>query len=151
MINNRKPETRNRKQFFQRDCFLVLQIFFLSIVSLSINAQYDAARYPIIPKPSALLPFSGNFSLNTKTVLVTDNKFYRNEISDFRKQVKGNFGIDLKYSLKKVSANYIYISEDSTDIPSEDYYLFINKNEIEIYGGHAGIFYALQSLFQLIH
>ena len=131
--------------------FFTSYLFLTTFFSLTISAQYDAARYPIIPKPAALLPFSGDFSLNAKTVLVTDNKFYRNEISYFRKQVKENFGIDLKYSLKKVAANYIYISEDSADIPSEGYYLFINRNEIEIYGGHAGIFYALQTLFQLIH
>jgi hexosaminidase len=125
-------------------------IFFI-FFSLTLSAQYDAERYPIIPKPYALLPFDGEFSLNAETVLITDNKFYRNEITFFRKQVKQFYGIDLKFASKKVGSNFIYISEDSTDIPNEGYNLFINRNEINIYGGHAGIFYALQSLFQLIH
>ncbi|MBI3510829.1 MAG: beta-N-acetylhexosaminidase [Bacteroidetes bacterium] len=125
-------------------------LFIFVFCSTSLFAQYDADRYPVIPRPYTLLPFNGEFSLSNSTVIVTDNKFYRNEIDAFRDEVKNIYGVDLKYSNKKVSSGFIYISEDSTDIPDEGYDLFINRNEINIYGGHAGIFYALQSLFQLI-
>ncbi|HTL82818.1 MAG TPA: family 20 glycosylhydrolase [Bacteroidia bacterium] len=126
-------------------------LFFLCVSSANLSAQYDAARYPIIPKPYKLLPFDGQFDLNANTVIVTDNKFYKNEIDLFLKKLKDIYAIDLKYVSRKVSSNFIYISEDSTDVPTDGYDLFINRNEINIYGGHSGIFYALQSLFQLIH
>lgn len=139
----------NYQTFEFPKCWLIIIMFvFIGIFS---NAQYDANRYPIIPKPFQLLPLNGQFAINEKTVILTDNRFYHNEIDYFRKQVKVFYGIDLKYGNKNVSENFIYISEDSTDIPNEGYYLFVVKNEINIYGGHAGIFYALQTVFQLIH
>lgn len=143
------PKTGNKQQETKSSiiCFLLLVSLLLLKTS---NAQYDAARYPVIPKPYSLLPFSGKFMVNEKTVLVTDNRFYKNEIEYFRQEVKKYYGIELKYVSKKVSSNFIYISEDSTDIPSEGYNLFVNRNEINLYGGHAGIFYGLQTLFQLL-
>jgi hexosaminidase len=140
----------NRKAF--RTSATLSLFVFLIIVSAPATgyAQYDAARYPVIPKPYSLLPFSGNFSFNEKTVIVTDNRFYKKEIEYFRQEVKKYYGLELNYVSKKVSDNFIYISEDSTDIPQEGYDLFINRNEINLYGGHAGIFYGLQTLFQLL-
>jgi hexosaminidase len=116
-----------------------------------LSAQYDGARYPVIPKPYSLLPFSGEFAINSETVIITDNKFYKNEIEHFRKEVRSVYGIDLKYGKGKYSSNFIYVSEDSLDIPNEGYNLYVTKNEINLYGGHAGIFYGLQTLFQLIN
>ncbi len=144
------PTSNINHQTFVHTKSLLVAIVLVLIGNFA-NAQYDAERYPIIPKPYTLLPFNGDFNLNSETVIVTDNRFYRKEIEFFRQQVKKYYSVDLKYATKKVSGNFIYISEDSTDIPNEGYNLFINRNDINIYGGHAGIFYALQSLFQLFH
>src|SRR6187551_849254 len=127
--------------------FLVLFVLLPFILS----AQYDGARYPVIPRPYSLLPFSGEFVINAETVIITDNKFYKNEIEHFRKEVRSIYGIDLKYGKGKYSSNFIYVSEDSLDIPNEGYNLYVTKNEINLYGGHAGIFYGLQTLFQLVN
>ena len=116
-----------------------------------ICAQYNAERYPLIPKPSTLLPFAGEFTINAETVIITDNKFYKKEIEHFRQEIFSTYGIHLKYGKGKYSRNFIYVSEDSLDIPNEGYNLYVTKNEINLYGGHAGIFYGLQTLFQLIH
>jgi hexosaminidase len=124
---------------------------FLILLPLFVSAQYDAQRYPIIPKPYSLLPFSSNFTINAETVIITDNRFYRNDIEHFRKQVLAVYGINLPYGKGKYSNNFIYISEDSLGIPKEGYNLYVTKNEINLYGGHAGIFYGLQTLLQLIH
>ncbi len=144
---NQTSTIKNQTSAFLK-CLMLMMFLFTGVL---LNAQYDANRYPIIPKPYQLLPFSGEFLIDSKTVILTDNRFYHKEIDFFRKQVKDVYGIDLKYGNKKVSGNFIYISEDSMDIPNEGYDLFVIKNEINIYGGHAGIFYALESLFQLIH
>jgi hexosaminidase len=143
-------KNRNERRFVNRFFLLRLIIFSFVFLPFTSNAQYDAVRYPIIPKPYALLPYNGEFKLNSETVIVTDNRLYRNEIDYFRKQVKAAYGIDLKFTSKRVSENFIYISDDSTDIPNEGYNLFVVRNEIDLYGGHAGIFYGLQSLFQLV-
>jgi hexosaminidase len=129
---------------------LRIALLFIFIFPFFVSAQYDAQRYPVIPKPYSLLPFSSNFTINSETVIITDNRFYRNEIEHFRKQVFSVYGIDLKYGKGKYSSNFIYISEDSLDIPKEGYNLYVTKNEINLYGGHAGIFYGLQTLFQLL-
>lgn len=127
-----------------------LLLLFL-LFSSSLFAQYDAARYPVIPRPYRLLPFSGDFHLNAQTVIVTDKKALRKETELFRQQVKALYGIELAYSAKGKDGNTIFISSDSSDIPPEGYQLFINRNEINLYGGNAGIFYGLQTLLQLIH
>lgn len=128
---------------------LAILLFILSASHLF--AQYDCKRYPVIPRPYELLPFDGDFHLNAQTVLVTDNKILKKEIEFFRQQVKAQYGIDLKYGPKDRESNVIFISSDSSDIPAEGYFLFINRREISVYGGKAGIFYGLQTLLQLIH
>lgn len=131
-----------------RKLFSVL-IFFCFATNLF--AQYDCNRYPVIPRPFELLPFNGDFKINSQTIIVTDKKVFKKEIEFFRQQVKDNFGIDLQYGPKNRESNVIYISADSADIPNEGYFLFVNRTEISIYGGKAGIFYGLQTLLQLIH
>ncbi|MDQ3109082.1 MAG: glycoside hydrolase family 20 protein [Bacteroidota bacterium] len=129
-----------------RKYLLLILICFTSTAS----AQYNAERYPVIPKPYTLLPFSGEFIINAETVIITDSKFYRKEIEHFRKEVLSLYGINLKYGKGKYSDNFIYVSQDSLDIPDEGYNLYVTRNEINLYGGHAGIFYGLQTLLQLI-
>lgn len=130
--------------------FKALLFLAFTVFPLISSAQYDAARYPVIPKPYTLLPYAGAFTVNAETVIITDNKFYRKEIEHFRKQVLAKYGINLQYGKGKYSGNFIYVSEDSLDIPAEGYNLYVTKNEINLYGGHAGIFYGLQTLFQLL-
>lgn len=131
--------------------FKSFPFFFCLFLPFFAFAQYDAERYPVIPKPYSLLPFSGEFKINAETVILTDNKFYKKEIEHFRQQIFSLYGINLKYGRGRRNGNFIYISEDSLDIPGEGYNLYVTKNEINLYGGHAGIFYGLQTLLQLIH
>jgi hexosaminidase len=129
---------------------LLAVILFLSQM---LAAQYDAARYPVIPRPYKLLPFSGDFHLDAKTVIVTGKKekFLRAEAELFRQKVAALYGIRLEFSQTSREDNVIFLSADSSGIPDEGYQLFINRNEISLYGGKAGIFYGLQTLLQLIH
>ncbi len=129
----------------------LLPVVLFSLFVASLHAQYDAARYPVIPKPSQLLAFSGQFQLSTETVILTDGKTFRKEIDFFRRQVKQLYGIELKYASKAGKTNFIYVSSDSAGVAPEGYQLFVNRNEVNLYGGQAGAFYGLQTLLQLIH
>jgi hexosaminidase len=128
----------------------LMPVVLLSLLVASLPAQYDAARYPVIPKPSQLLPFSGSFSLTAETVILTDGKTFRKEIEFFRRQVKQLYGIELKYASKAGKGNFIYVSSDSAGVAPEGYQLFVNSGEISLYGGQAGVFYGMQTLLQLI-
>ncbi len=127
-----------------------LVLFVFLIISTGLFAQYDAARYPVIPKPYSLLPLSGQFSINAETVILIDSKIYKKEVEHFRQEVLSTYGINLKYGKGKYSSNFIYVSDDSSGIPNEGYNLFVTRNEINLNGGRAGMFYGLQTLFQLL-
>lgn len=129
---------------------LIVFILLLFFGTGQIRAQYDETRYPVIPRPYELLPFGGEFSIDEHTIIASDDKTLKREAEFFRRQVASQYGLKLSYGPKSRPDNVIYISTDSTGIPPEGYYLFINRNEISLYGGRAGIFYGLQTLLQLL-
>ncbi|HEU4717991.1 MAG TPA: beta-N-acetylhexosaminidase [Bacteroidia bacterium] len=129
----------------------VLSFFIFTFLFLSSFAQYDEQRYPVIPRPYKLLPFSGDFTLDSRTVIVTDMKSTQAETDFFVQQLKDIYNINLKHAKKASKGNFIYVALDSSGVPPEGYQLFVNRNEIDLYGTKAGVFYGLQTLFQLIH
>jgi hexosaminidase len=134
-----------------RITLLLFSCFIFSAINSQV-AAYDAARYPVIPRPFKLLPFSGEFELSNKTILVCDKKILRSDAEFFRRQVKTAYGIDLQFGTRESKGgNVIFLSPDSAGIPPEGYLLFINRQEISLYGTRAGIFYGLQTVFQLIN
>jgi hexosaminidase len=129
----------------------LLTICILSCLTIFSPAQYDANRYPIIPKPQTILTFSGEFTISRETIIITDKKHLRKECDFFLQQLKSQYGLDLKFGNKNSTGPAIFITDDSSGVPSNGYQLFVNRNEINLYGNPAGIFYGLQSLLQLIH
>lgn len=137
---------KKRKKSFINSLVCVL----FTITVNSSFAQYDANRFPIIPKPAQLIQTDGAFAINSQTIIFTENKSYCKEINVFRNQLQAIYGIAIQYGIVKTEKNFIYISQDSTGLPYEGYKLQIKYEGITIYGGQAGVLYALQSVFQLI-
>ena len=145
-FKSKKMSIKKRKKSFINSLVCVL----LTITVNSSFAQYDANRFPIIPKPAQLIPTDGAFAINSQTIIFTENKSYGKEINVFRNQLQAIYGIAIQYGIAKTEKNFIYISQDSTGLPNEGYKLQIKYEGITIYGGQAGVLYALQSVFQLI-
>lgn len=128
-------------------------LFLFVLLATSACAQF-LYRYPIIPKPQTLLPLSGQFSLNNEVAFFVENKTHdravQKETMQFRAKVKQRYSVAVNHVKKEGYRSCIYIWLDSSGIPPEGYMMFINENDINIYGSKSGIFYALESLFQLI-
>lgn len=130
----------------------------LFCLTLQLNAQqntiFSPERYPVIPKPQTLLALSGNFRFDSEVVLFVQEraheKIIKKETAFFRAQVERHYGIELRHSKIVGYKSCIFIWLDSTGLPPEGYEMFINENDINIYGSRAGVFNALQTLFQLI-
>ncbi len=131
----------------------LLTVFLLTLIAIPGSSQF-LLRYPVIPKPQTLLALSGDFNLNNEVAFFVEDRSsvsaVKKETQQFRDKVQKYYGLDIRHTKSEGYRSCIYIWLDSASIPPEGYMMFINKNDINIYGSKAGVFYALESLFQLI-
>ncbi|MBF9252287.1 family 20 glycosylhydrolase [Pontibacter sp. 172403-2] len=106
----------------------------------------------IIPKPANVQVKPGNFTITKNTVIAVKDKDDRdaaNFLNDYLQQVYG-FKLDIK---KKGKKDYIRFStrKPSGETAKDAYTLDVTKDGVSIEGAtHAGTFYGLQSLIQLL-
>ena len=111
----------------------------------------------IIPKPLQLKINSGQFKLNEHTQIIvnSDNEKVKNVVAYFVAQLN----IATGYSLKTISfseqngvENSIEFTNNNIDssLGDEGYTLKSDKNKITITGSPSGLFYGVQTLFQLM-
>ena len=118
-IKSKKMSIKKRKKSFINSLVCVL----LTITVNSSFAQYDANRFPIIPKPAQLIPTDGAFAINSQTIIFTENKSYSKEINVFRNQLQAIYGIAIQYGIAKTEKNFIYISSFSNLTKQSFFYL----------------------------
>lgn len=127
-----------------RYCFFLL----MSFISIETFSQ----SLPIIPAPVQQTITTGNFILSPSTQIVAAAG-YGNEAAWLNNYLhQYYFKTLLQVADKATAASRIvlkpYTAFDS--LPSEGYEMNIYKNEIQITGTPAGVFYGLQSLVQLL-
>ncbi|MBC7384128.1 MAG: family 20 glycosylhydrolase [Bacteroidia bacterium] len=127
----------------------ILFLYFVTILSLKSFSQ--PASLPLIPKPAELIITEGVFKLSAQTVLV-QNKLFKNEELLLQKYLLEHVGNSIKVVAKiPAKGNYIHFKNKKTLIDTEAYHLNINPQHISIEAtSGAGIFYGLQTLFQLL-
>jgi hexosaminidase len=105
----------------------------------------------IIPKPSSIKTYSGDFKLDYKTIIVYTEET-RNIASLLNDWLLKNYGFKLMAVTEtKEKKNLIVITTNgSRGLPYEGYKLVVSKKTISIIGRGAGLFYGLQSLMQLL-
>ena len=131
-------------------------IFFLLLCcAINLSAQQHSYDLPIIPKPSFTTINDGYFVLTsqTKISIVKTNPYFKNDVDLFNDHLKLYYNFSLQEKSSDGSNDNCIVIEESTTIKSpEAYNLSIQKNKITIsaspYG--SGVFYALQSLTQLL-
>lgn len=133
---------------------LFMKKLFLSFLLFISITGFCQEKISIIPKPVSLEMHSGNFTLNSKTVIIANSNLNHDAgMLNFYLQKFYGFSLPVKSSsTKKDDVNYIVLGLLKPDDRKKDEYdLMVKSNEINI-GGVSGeaVFYGIQTLLQLL-
>jgi len=130
--------------------------FFLSLcLAFGISglwAQTGQRRYDLIPYPASLTPRAGNFTVGVKTRLISaGGGAFLNETEFLANLLSNYFGGALPRGGDAAAANSIVLEQDASLAGTEAYNLDITEKRIKLSaGGGAGMFYAIETLRQLL-
>ncbi|MFD2036253.1 beta-N-acetylhexosaminidase [Belliella marina] len=124
---------------------VILAVFFSTTL---VNGQ-QRESIPVIPHPLDVSFGKGEVSLSDGALVYAASPELRKSTSLFLASLKSRYQINLISSSELNANTLIEVSLDK-DVDSEAYQLHINPDKIEIKGGDAGVFYAFQTLLQLI-
>lgn len=129
------------------------KIFLVTLASFfmwSANAQTDV-NMGIIPAPVSIQKNSGSFQLDKSVVILSNDPKNAKIVG-----VLQSFATTKGYTLKQVKTlaagqKAIELTASGADkLPAEGYQIKITANKIKLTGKDAGLFYAVQSLMQLM-
>lgn len=128
--------------------FLIVVCFFSGVFMI------QAAKYQIIPIPQKLIPENGSFRFNSKTVVLCDvNRPEEVRLAhQFAAQIQLVSGLNIPVLNTQQNLNVrAVIFKLTTDSGAESYRLKVTPTSIQINAGAAaGMFYAMQTLYQLM-
>jgi hexosaminidase len=116
---------------------------------ISVNAQENPAKFPLIPYPTHLIAGKGAFVITPQTSIITANEFSK-EAVELNKLLQQGLGKSLKISnINKSHA--IKLVYDATLNAPESYKLNISAQQVTITAKDpAGIFHAVETIRQLL-
>lgn len=131
------------KSFF----LLVLPAFF----AFQSFAQTDA-NMGIIPVPVSVKKSNGTFLLDKTVVLVSTEKANAKSADLLNAFIvnKGGFALREVTTVAANQKSIILTSVGAAELPKEGYHIQITANQIKVVGSEVGLFYAVQSLMQLM-
>lgn len=126
---------------------------FLMCFLLLIVVPAKAINYFLIPEPYSIKNSPGNFELSDKTIIFYSTESSKTDAQIFNEYLMQYYGFKAKIepvsSFKK--GNCIWLEPDmNKTLPAEGYTLNVATDEIKITGDASGIFYALQTIKQLL-
>ena len=126
-------------------------VFAMATLLLSIPRAHPIERFALIPIPAEVESKDGYFNIIPSTTIGIDDEAVQSDALLFIEYIYKKYGLELK--LKKNSGlktNQVNISLKS-QLGPEAYSLSVDTDNIRIIGGDgAGVFYALQTLIQLL-
>ncbi len=127
-------------------------IILISILFIHVNIA-KASNYFLIPEPVSVKNSEGNFELSDKTIIFYSTETSKMDAELFNEYLFQYYGfktkIEVVSSFKK--GNCIWLEpEVNKTLAAEGYSLNISPEEIRIQGDASGIFYALQTIKQLL-
>jgi hexosaminidase len=124
-------------------------IVFFVLTSVFYTSQ-NSFRFPVIPLPNNYTIKSGHFIISEKTTIYCNSEKVKEQISYLNAFLKNNNQINLVATKDSTHKNSIVVLLDDNQT-SESYQLDINPENIIIKGDTTGIFYAFQTIIQLIN
>src|SRR5437868_5073364 len=125
---------------------------FVLFIWLSFAVSVWSQQVNIIPQPASVDLKSGTFSISPNTYLLALGSKMENTASFLNAYLKEYYGFQLKKETKPRLMNVIILNFERRDnsLPGA-YRIDIDKNNIRINGDNEeGVFYAIQSLIQLL-
>jgi len=120
---------------------------------MSINT-FCQVKVAIVPKPVSLEMHSGNFTLNSKTIIIANSTVKHDaDMLNFYLQKLYGFSLPVKNTLSKKNEENVIVLEllKPDDRKKDEYDLMVKSNEINIGGvSDEAIFYGIQTLIQLM-
>lgn len=120
-------------------------------MSLQLFAQNDV-NLGIIPAPVSITKTTGVFNLD-KTVTLVSNEAVNAKTADLLNAFivsKGGFALREAKSVTAGQRAIVLTSQGANQLPAEGYKIEINPTQIKMIGSERGLFYALQSLMQML-
>jgi hexosaminidase len=132
-----------------RTSFFVF-LFFCGTFSF---AQNTDVILPLIPKPVKLTRSAGEFNLTKNTRFYSEDKLLIREMVFFNDYLKVNHGFEISQTTNPFEKNTIKLlrTSDQADSLKGAYQLSIAPNKMVIKGDTTGVFYAMETLIQLIN
>ena len=130
--------------------------FFMAIGYPSAYAQVRPAELKLIPAPAHVQMKEDNFVIGTKTTIVYSDLGAKKNALILADYLQKNYALKVLVlnkeprSLSKNQNSIVFSSELSKEEGKEAYTLLATPSSVRISGGDAGMFYGLQTLFQLI-
>ena len=112
-----------------------------------------SAQIGVIPKPSKMVELQGSFTIdkNTKVFLDRSKNEVKLVIDDFIASVKTPLGFEINSTDRSPKSNLIVIKIDNLILNKEGYHLKVAPGIVTVSASSAaGVFYALQTLRQLL-
>jgi hexosaminidase len=124
---------------------------FVLLFALHTFAQTDK-NMGIIPAPVSIVKNKGVFVLDKSVVLVNEDLESAPSADLFNNflAAKGDFSLKREKKNNQNQKTIVLTSKGANQLPSEGYVVTISSNQIKVVGKGAGLFYAVQSLLQLM-
>ncbi len=127
-------------------------LFLVSVAfTLNISAQNDA-NMGIIPAPLSVVKKQGSFLLDKTVVLICNDVENAKTVNLLNTFIVNKFGFALKTAKSVINGqkSIVLISKTVQPLQKEGYSIHISPNQIKLNGEGAGLFYAVQSLMQML-
>ena len=129
----------------------VVLLILILIAQKSAMSQYNAENSPLIPEPRSLQLNQGSFQIKPTTIIYYNDTKVSEDIRIFNDYLQKSYGFHLKTARSNErKINHLNINFNP-DLAEDNYKLTIDSEFVEITGGkNGGVFYALQSLIELL-
>jgi hexosaminidase len=121
----------------------------LLLAGLLAGATLNLSAQSLVPLPASVQKETGSFNLDARTQVVASTPEAKRLAALLNQYLKKTKGYELKVVSAAPAANFIALSEKS-GLPEEGYELKVTPKQISVSGKDAGLFYGLQTLFQLV-
>ena len=126
---------------------LILTGFLCLLFSINLKAQ----NLSIIPKPESIEMGDGHLVLKQGAIIAAWSDETRKSATIFNEMLQAKAGFRLPIKIVTTQSEVAIVLEEIQHPENEESYTIqIDSTQVHIKGSSKGIFYALQSLFQLI-